>query len=279
MIDKLLNNRGEVIPGSENFEPKQTHIDLFKLLAAQTDDTRGMEQSLLILSTPRCGSTLFCEALNNSLQLGIADEWLNYEYFATWTFVLDLDHFDLQEYINWVARKTMRNTGVLVLNWHIGQVIAMNNDFGLGLNSLDFKRTVYLSRRDKIAQAVSLAKAVSTNQFRSYEDTTNIADLSFPAIAKALKNITDFDTFVHTTLREHIDYEWAYEDFRRLGRLPDFRRNICREHPHESYKIILGEFGGLPQTTYSPGPLKKQGDSANERAASRFLKYLTGESL
>ena len=278
MIDKLLNKQGEVIPGSENFEPKQTHVDMFKSLAAQPDDTRGLEQSLLILSTPRCGSTFFCEALNNSRQLGVADEWMNYEYFAAWALVLGLDHFDLQEYINWVARKTMRNTGTLVLHWHIGQVVAMNNDFGLGLQSLDFKRIVYLSRRDKIAQAVSLAKAASTNQFRSYEVATEVADLSFPAIAKALKSIIDFDTFAHTTLREHIDFEWAYEDFKRVGHESNFRRSGCREEPHESYNIIMGEFGGLPQRTYSAGALKKQGDDTNRRAASRFLKYLTGES-
>ena len=270
MIDKLLNNRGEVIPGSENYEPKQTHIDMFKALVAQPDDTRGLEQSLLILSTPRCGSTLFCEALNSSRQLGVADEWLNYEYFSTWTFVLDLDHFDLQEYINWIARKTMRNTGVLVLNWHIGQVIGMNNDFGLGLQSLDFKRIIYLSRRDKIAQAVSLAKAVSTGQFRSYEAATEIADLSFPKIAKALKNIIDFDTFAHTTLHQFIDFEWVYEDFKQIGSV--------FSPPHKCYKIIMQEFGGTPQRTYSAGALKKQGDGTNERAASRFLKYITGES-
>jgi LPS sulfotransferase NodH len=271
MITKLLNKDGGVIHGSENYEPKQTHIDLFKLLVAQPDDTRGMEQALLILSTPRCGSTLFCEALNSSLQLGIADEWLNYEYFATWTLVLGLDHFDLQEYINWIARKTMRNTGVLVLHWHVGQVVAMNNDFGLGLQSLDFKRIVYLSRRDKIAQAVSLAKAVSTNQFRSYEGATAPANLSFPAIAKALKNITDFDTFAHTTLRQYIDFEWAYEDFKHTG------HGIVL--PNECYWTILKEFGKDPQDRYSTGALKKQGDDTNQRAASRFLKYITGESL
>jgi len=270
MIDKLLNKRGEVIPSTENFEPKQTHVDMFKSLASQPDDTRGLEQALLILSTPRCGSTLFCEALNNSHQLGVADEWLNYEYFVTWTLVLDLDHFDLQEYINWVARKTLRNTGVLVLHGHVGQVVAMGNDFDFGLQSLDFKRIVYLSRRDKIAQAVSLAKAASTNQFRSYEDATNIADLSLPAIADALKNVAGFDMFARTHLRQHIDFEWAYEDFKHIG------NGIVL--PHKCYEIILKEFGGLPQLTYSPGALKKQGDDTNERAASRFLKYITGES-
>jgi LPS sulfotransferase NodH len=270
MIDKLLNKHGDVIPGSENYEPKQTHVDMFKRLAAQPDDTRGMGRPLLIMSTPRCGSTLFCEVLNNTRQLGLADEWLNYEYFATWTFVLGHTHFDLQEYINWIARKTLRNTGVMVINWHIGQIIAMNDDFGLGLNSLDFKKIVYLSRRDKIAQAVSLAKAASTNQFRSYEKATEVADLSFPAIVKALKSITDFDTFAHTTLREYIDFEWSYEDFRRTGDEAYL--------PHECYETILKEFGGQPQLTYNTGNLKKQGDDTNKRAATRFLKYITGES-
>ncbi len=270
MIDKLRNKHGKVIAGSEDYKPKQTHVDLFKLLAAQPDDTRGLEQSLLILSTPRCGSTLFCEALNNSLQLGIADEWLNYEYFATWAYVLDLDHFDLQEYINWIARKTMRNTGVLVINQHIGQVIAMNNDFGVALQSLDFKQIVYLSRRDKIAQAVSLAKAASTGQFRSYEDVTDVANLSFPAIAKALKSVTDFDTFARSNLWQFIDYEWEYEDFQHLG------HGIVL--PNKCYTTTLKEFGKDPQAYYTTGALKKQGDNTSERAASRFLKYITGES-
>jgi LPS sulfotransferase NodH len=271
MITKLLNKDGGVISGSENYKPKQTHIDMFKSLAEQPNDTRGLEQSLLILSTPRCGSTLFCEALNNSRQIGVADEWLNYEYFATWALVLGLDHFDLQEYINWIAGKTLRNTGVLVLHWHVGQVVAMNKDFGLGLQSLDFKRIVYLSRRDKIAQAVSLAKAVSTNQFRSYEGTTAPANLSSPAIAKALKNIIDFDTFARTHLQQHVDFEWAYEDFKRVGSVSDY--------PHECYKTILKEFGKTPKAYYTTGALKKQGDDTNERAVSRFLKYITGESL
>jgi len=270
MIDKLLNKNGEVLPGSENYEPKQTHIDMFKLLLAQPDDTRGLEQSLLILSTPRCGSTLFCEALNSSLQLGVADEWLNYEYFAAWAFVLGVTKFDLQEYINWIARKTMRNTGVLVINQHIGQVISMGNDFGIAPQSMDFKRVVYLSRRNKIAQAVSLAKAASTNQFRSYEIATGVADLSFPAITKALKSITDFDMFTHNNLRQFIDYEWAYEDFKRLG--------SASTRPHLSYGTILKEFGGHPKSSYTSGVLKKQGDDTNERAAARFMRYINGES-
>jgi LPS sulfotransferase NodH len=269
MIDKLLDKNGGVIPGSENYEPKQTHIDLFTSLATEPDDTRGLEQSLLILSTPRCGSTLFCEALNNSRQLGIADEWLNYEYFATWTYVLGLNHFDLQEYINWVARKTLRGTGVMVINQHIGQVIGMNNDFGVALQSMDFKKIVYLSRRDKIAQAVSLAKAASTYQFRSYEKAKGVADLTVPAIAKALKSVTDFDTFAHTALCKHIDYEWAYEDFQHLGGGPC---SLCK-----CYATILNEFGKRPQYSYSAGALKKQGNDTNERAAAHFLKYITGE--
>ena len=149
----------------------------------------------------------------------------------------------------------------------------MNKEYGIGLQMLDFKRLVYLSRRDKIAQAVSLAKAVSTNKFRSYEDTpTKLADLSSPAIAKALKNISDFDTFARATLRKHtpFDFEWAYEDFQHIGSVS--------ERPHECYEIILKEFGGTPQAYYSAGNLKKQSDDTNDRAASRFLKYITGES-
>jgi LPS sulfotransferase NodH len=159
----------------------------------------------------------------------------------------------------------------MVIHWHVGQVVAMNNDFGLGLQSMDFKRIVYLSRRDKIAQAVSLAKAASTNQFRSYEAVTEVANLSPPAIAKALKNITDFDTFVNTHLRQFIDFEWAYEDFEHIGDVST--------RPHVCYHTILKEFGKHSQAFYTTGDLKKQGDDTNERAASRFLKYITGESL
>jgi len=273
MLDKLVNKHGQVIEGSENYEPKKTHLDLFKALAAQPDDTRGMKQALLILSTPRCGSTLFCEALNNTRQLGVADEWLNYEYFSAWAAVLDLNHFDLNEYMTWVSRKTMRNTGVLVINWHVGQIIAMNHDFGLGLQSIDFKKIVYLTRRDKIAQAVSLAKAIVTNQFRSYEEAEESPDkeggLSLPSIAKSLYSITDFDGVVRTHFSKEIDYTWDYEDFRQLG--------SDTVPPHESYEIILREFGGVPQPCYSAGNLKKQGGDENAQAAARFLKYITGE--
>jgi len=246
---------------------KTSHLELFATLATEPDDTVPMSKSLLILSTPRCGSTLFCEALNSSGEFGIAEEWFNYDYFAAWAEIMDKP-FVLTEYVDFLQRKTLRGTGVFVLNWHVGQLIDMNQNYKLGIESMDFDKIVYLYRRDKVAQAVSLCKAVTTDQYRSYEEQQSPPNITLQGITSALNSIVSHDQFARGYLWKYIEEQYAYEDFCRLG--SDSTR------PFEGYAEVIEALGGRAKYSYSAGNLKKQ-RSPYENQPAAFLKYITGE--
>lgn len=252
-------------------EPKRSHVELFEKLAAMPDSSKPIDDAFLILCTPRSGSTLFAEALNSCGLLGICEEWFNYEYFSAWCKVLGCSSFDLQEYVSWVSRKSSRDTGVFCLKWHIGQLVAMNEDFRLGIEAMDFRHVVYIYRRDKIAQSVSLVKAVSTNQFRSYEQASGKLRINRYAITSALENIVKFDTFTQNYLSRYIDASYAYEDFQWLDSLD--------QKAHEPYRNVLAAMGKSPSptTVFTVDKLKRQADHESERAIRDYRAYILGE--
>lgn len=245
-----------------NRKCKDTHIQLFEHLSEQPDNVKPAGKALLILCTPRCGSTLFCEALNSCGLLGVAEEWFNYDYFAAWMTVMGRNVFDLSEYTNWLYDKTCRDTGTWVVKWHVGQLVAMNQDFSLGMESMDFHHVVYLCRRDKIAQAVSLVKAVTTDCYRSTEKETLECRMSRPAIASGLESITRFDNFARSYLWQYVNKSYAYEDFKCLG--------------HESYNNTLKAMG-KPASQFSVKTIKRQADHRNAQAIKDFRAYILGE--
>jgi LPS sulfotransferase NodH len=247
-------------------DPKPSHLKLFDRLACAPDDASGTQKAFLALCTPRCGSTLFSEALNNSERLGICEEWLNYDYFNAWCRVTNSE-FDLKKYMTWVARKSIRGTGVFCLKLHIGQLVAMNQDFGLGIESMEFDHIVYLYRRDKIEQAVSLCKASITNQYRSYEEATNKCEMSRSGIAEALSNVVKFDEFARKYLMKYVNECYAYEDFQRLG--------DQATRPHHSYGDVLKALGKEPCFSYTAGNLRKQANSESDHAALDFEQYIS----
>jgi len=256
---------GAVCTGHPEWKPKPSHIDLFTWLAGCPDATEPLKDALLVLGTPRCGSTLFCEVLNSSNRIGYCDEWFNYEYFAAYIEVLGVE-FSLQDYVNFIARKTMRDTGVFALKWHVGQIVGMNKDFDLGMESMDFRHVVYLYRQDKIAQAVSLLKASITGQFRSYErEKKSDKKVSRHGIVVALEPLIRFDRFCRQYLWKYVDEEYAYEDF--------------RDFSHPCYNDVLRAMGKPSCGKFSADKMKKQGDRTNDDAGHDFLKYITGERI
>jgi LPS sulfotransferase NodH len=250
--------------------PKLSHVQLFKDLEAQPDNVQPMERSLLLLSTPRCGSTLFSEALNNCGRLGRCDEWLNTDYFRAYFHLFG--KFKLSEYISFVERKTLRNTGVFCLKIHTGQLIEMITDPDLGLGPLIPYHFVYLYRRDKLAQAVSFCKAKSSKQFRSYEEATPPV-VNRQGISSALDSIIGAECFAREHLTSHVDASYAYEDFRQLS--------TESTRADKSYSEVLKALGKEHPKGYSyqftAGNLKKQADAQSRKAIADFQAYILGE--
>lgn len=249
-------------------ETKSTHRELFEQLAATPDDTVPIKKTLLIWCTPRCGSTLFTEALNNSGRLGFCEEWFNNLYFKAWAEVMGCN-FDLMRYWDFIKRKSTRGTGVFTVKWHVGQFIAMHEDFDLSESTLVFDHVIYLYRRDKIAQAVSFCRACSSDQFRSYEPTKSEPATTPKGIIKALEVIIRNDQFIQECLMHIVDKMYAYEDFQQLD-TPTTRA-------HCSYNDTLYALGKEHYRNFHITGLEIQRDHKSEQVTKAFRNFLTGE--
>jgi LPS sulfotransferase NodH len=236
---------------------------MFRDLVALPDATSEIEKKFLILCTPRSGSTLFADTLSNTGKIGICEEWFNYEYFAAYSKVIR-DNFSLQEYFNFLGNKTVGNTGILSLKLHIAQSVIAKQDFDFDLFSLGFDHIIYLYRKDKIAQSVSLAKAIKSNKFRHNEKAKEKEEITFHDISYALGVILEQDKFFQDNLSHTIGAKYAYEDF------------SCLDPPHWSYNEVLEALDKEPQDTFST-TMKKQGNKYSEDMTREFKKYILGE--
>jgi LPS sulfotransferase NodH len=241
--------------------PKQWQIDLFsKLMKNKPVPTSEVRTTFCVLSTPRSGSTYFCDTLNHTTELGWTEEWFNPEYFYAWQQVTDLD-FALDKYVTWVIEHTQRDTGVFGVHWHIAQVFEMLKNFRFGLDNFKFDHVFYLRRRDKIAQATSMARAVKSDQFRHYEVCQDYELPGYTDIARALHIIIDHEAAYDTHLKDESHMTYWYEEY---------------QNSPPTFDKIMRRLGIEAQDTYSTG-LKKQ-QTANTRQLIRdFKDYLRGE--
>jgi LPS sulfotransferase NodH len=182
--------------------------------------------------------------------------------------------FNLTEYMNFVTRKSLRDTGVFCLKLHIGQLIQMNQDYDMNIESLDFDHIIYLYRRDKIAQSVSLCKASSSGQYRSYEEAQNEAKTTRHAIASCLETVVKFDWFARKYLLGYVDESYAYEDFQQLS------TEQTKAHPSYTKTLqVLGRDRQHGRYAFTTGKLKKQGNQHSKEATDDFRSYLLGEKV
>lgn len=243
---------------------KATHIDLFDMLADRPDSV-PVEKGLLVISTPRSGSTLFCDILTNSGQIGICDEWFNECYFAVWQEMMDLEEFNMKDYILWIARKTVGDTGVIALHVHVGQLIHVCNTYQFSFGDMAFDHVAWVYRKDKIAQAVSLAKANSTDCWKSTEMPKCDPDLSYRNISAQLNYLIDHDQFYRDHISIQLDAKsYEYTEFCTLpwGKNSPFNR-------------VLSALG-KPLIDVPKASTKKQGNADTKRMTTEFRNYLSG---
>jgi len=239
------------------------HIELFETLATQPDNPEPTT-GLLVVSTPRSGSTLFCDVLTNDGQVGIVDEWFNEKHFAAWQEVMNYDTFSLPEYLDFVTRKTAPK-GCFSLHVHIGQLLHISKEYEFAVGDMGFDHMVWIYREDKVQQAVSLAKAVSTNQWKSTHEAKGEPDLSFENIAMRLATIIDQDQFYRRVLGVHTDDAFAYEDFRSLP---------CGST--SPWNKTLHALGLNPLASPPVPSTERQRDFKSREAAREFRNYLSG---
>jgi LPS sulfotransferase NodH len=243
---------------------KRSHIELFETLASEPDGG-PVEKGLMVMSTPRSGSTLFCDVLTNSGLIGVCDEWFNEEFFCVWQKVLGKLSFDLKEYLKWVSRKTVKDTGVFALHVHIGQLLHISTTYEFSVGDMAFDHIVWVYREDKIAQAVSLAKAIKTNQWKSSEEVKKSEPITYGMIVEALLTLVSNDDFYRGVMSCHTDTEYAYEQFETLP---------CG--PNSPWNRVMSELGKPEIGTPIPSTTKQR-TFETRQLAREFLNYLSGE--
>jgi len=171
-----------------------------------------------IISTPRCGSSLFCDVLANTGEFGWPLEWFNTRYMQAYGQVLGLKQVDFNNYLNWVMARSSTANGVFSVNFHVEQYQLLHSK-GLDVMKLGFDRVYYLQRRDKLAQAYSLHRAQVTDQWSSNTQAKpgfKESQVQNSHIIKALFQLAQSDELYEKDLARYIHRAFDYEDFSRL---------------------------------------------------------------
>src|ERR1700678_1547555 len=141
----------------------------------------GGESSLLVTTTPRLGSWYLCDHLTQTGRVGVIQEYFHVNYVAALSQELGLTSTGITgEYIDRIRRTAAGENGVFgaKIHWlqmnqlvtalrHIHPALARAGAAAPDLieSSLPDARYVYLTRRDKARQAISMFKAMRSDQW------------------------------------------------------------------------------------------------------------------
>jgi len=191
------------------------YVEQFRDLDRRPGRRSGPLKKIAILSAPRSGSTFFCESLAATGLFGQPEEWLNPRRVEACRQLRGLETINLGDYLGYVLNKTTSDNGVFSIKIQIDQYKSWKEKKNYDPLDLRFDTVFYLYRRDKVAQAHSYAKAMRTDQWRSYfEPKPGSGDepVARSATANALLSILAWEEFYETNLASRVNRTYCYED-------------------------------------------------------------------
>ena len=100
-------------------DSRNRHLKLFEQLAAsESAPVASVKKGLLVLSTRRSGSSMFCDVLSRTGEIGLCEEWFNVHYIGAYLQVMGKADVNMVDYLTFVAEKTVRDTGVFAVPSH-----------------------------------------------------------------------------------------------------------------------------------------------------------------
>lgn len=229
------------------------------LIDAQYDNARDVSTTdvLVLLSTPRSGSTLLCELLR------LNDGVLAHEYFQPFQYMQILARrwgcvaggiFNDAAYVGELCKhRTLPNgwLGINVHGSHLKHFARMQKHF----TGVRF-HYVHLVRQDLVAQAVSYEIATQSKQWSSEFETRSDADYSFSRILRKLRVIQNQNALIQSYLMAcGVQYRTiSYEDL-----VADIEGTL------RSFQCITPE----RKLTVTP-PLRRQAGDRSARWKERF---------
>lgn len=194
-------------------------LERFSVLAEGADfPVAKISRKIALISTPRCGSSLFCDILRATGQAGDPREWINSRYLHAYGRCLKKKEINLNEYLEFIFRKTTSENGTWSVNFHVDQYQYMLKN-GFDAFALGFDHVFYLQRRDKVAQAYSLAKAAATDQWSSHTVSKQEKPVKFGRnrVLRSLLQLSEMETFYEKNLQDRVQETFVYEDFQGEG--------------------------------------------------------------
>lgn len=253
----------------DNSATTEDRRTLFTDAALDFAHSTPLRRSYVVASSPRCGSTYLCRLLTQTGLLGAPSEIFN-------------PGSDLRAFRNrfksstpaeYVASLTSRRTsrsGVFGLKSHFNDFEKFVDQYPALLEVLSPVTYIYISRRDRVAQAVSMVRALQTKQWVSQQQGTEKAQLRYDRelIAKSMKAIdvleagwlrwfeaNDIPPF-HVTYEDLLaDPEATVRSIVELLEVQDAERDEMEEVPF----------------------VEKQGDETNEEWIERFRRETEGD--
>ncbi|QUJ76017.1 sulfotransferase domain-containing protein [Sulfitobacter albidus] len=239
--------------------------------------TATSHKEILLCSTPRSGSTLLAEAMFNSKCMGYPDEFFNNNqenkgdrpqtiFEENYTKVGATSYAD---YLGKLAAHYQSDNGVHSVKMHF-------QHFNQALRSGYFQHPaersyVYIYRADTVAQAVSLAIAITTQKWNSRMQSSVEGDVevSDELLARAYRELV-FDNLRWKAFFEmfnvpHLSLE--YDDI-----TADVAKSVRKIAKHAGVKLTRGALDGLEERLTG----KKQASDLNKRLKAR-LKGMTLE--
>lgn len=218
----------------------------------------------LILTSPRTGSTWLASMINQTGQMGICDEWLEKAHFPSGFGSID-DSF-YEQLLNLSSTPNGRFS-VKVFPWHLYRISSEGGvDFIQQMSQRHNVKLVLLERKDKIAQAVSHAKARKSGMWTAKQQQKYDPAYSFERIFRSYLNIQNQDLFWKTYLNfknieyKHIFYEDILKD--KNGILSD----LAQQLNVSTHKVTASK-------------IHKQSNSLNDEWTERFLTDIKNKDL
>jgi LPS sulfotransferase NodH len=191
------------------------YMEQFRDLDRRPDRRTAPSKKIAILSTPRSGSTFFCDCLAGTGLFGQPEEWLNPRRIEAFRRVRGVESIDLGVYLGHVLNRTTSDNGVFSIKIQIDQYKTWKEKANFDAFDLQFDAVFYIYRKDRVAQAHSYAKAMRTDKWRSYFDSKpGSGDGPVPrsATANALLSIVGWEEFYDSYLAPRVGRTYCYED-------------------------------------------------------------------
>lgn len=214
MIEKLLNFGFFARPRGEYFlHVKRDRVEYNKICGKPLP-----RRTCVIYFTPRSGSSWLTETLRNTRRLGHANELYNPNFMPK--LAQRVQAINLDEYIK-MAPRALNRGGVFSfeVTWHqINKVFDSSDTF---VSHYKEAQAVWLTRKDIVAQAVSLSKMIATGVAHSSNATPQeikaaeeVYEYDAKLIKKWLIHIRNAEIGTEEIFRKHDITPWrlSYED-------------------------------------------------------------------